>query len=140
MFAYTYEDNVNYNALHYANRQTENHYVSLVTQVRMTEGFTSECKWAFVGEFQDPLMESPAWSKAATYGGSSNYAGLLSSYSRPFWLNTYLGYTVPMATEEEVAALCQTEAVQQMPCWPDNGSVQVMGDTIIIKYREVSPS
>lgn len=140
VFTYTYEDNINYNALHYADRQTENHYVSLVTQVRMTEGFTSESKWAFVGECQDPLMESPAWSKAVTYGGSSNYAGLLSSYSRPFWLNTYLGYTVPLATDKEVTALCQTEAVQQMPCWPDNGSVQVIGDTVVIKYREISPS
>lgn len=139
VFAYTYEDNVNYNALYFANRQTENHYISLATQVRMTDGFTSETKWAFIGEFQDPLMEDPAWSGAITYGGNANYRSLLNSYCRPYWLNTYLGYNVTFADEEEVSALCQTEAVREMPCWPDNGSIQVIGDTVIIKYRDISP-
>lgn len=139
VFAYTYEDNVNYNALYYANRQTENHYVSLAAQVRMTEGFTSGSKWAFVGEFEDPLMPSPAWNRVSTYGGNCSHTSLLSSYCRPFWLNTYLGYSVSFASEEEVASLSQTAAVRQMPCWPDNGSIQVIGDTVIIKYRDISP-
>lgn len=138
VFYYGYYANVNYTALHFANRQIENYLNSLVTQVRMTEGFTPDKQWAFLGDIDDPLLES-AWEEEAFYGGLGFTQYLLNQYSRPDWMENYIGYRVPMASEEDCQALAQQPEVQAMPCWPSQGSVAVIGDTVVIKFQELTP-
>lgn len=132
---YLYQTGINYTAVYFANRQTENYVASLVTQVRMTEDFDTEKKWAFLGEIRDPLL-SCQWEKHVSIGGIAYTKTLLSSYSLPGWLQNYCGYTVPMADQAAIAALWDTAEVQAMPCWPDSGSIRVIGDTVVIKCQE----
>ena len=137
IFAYGYYDNVNYSALYYANRQVENYVSSKVTQIRMTEGFDTEKEWAFLGDLQDPLLSCP-WEEGAFYGGSGFTEYLFNQYSRMGWFQTYIGYDVPLASEEKIVQLIQLEEVRQMPCWPNQGSIQVIGDTVVIKFQDLS--
>lgn len=137
IFFYAYEANVTYLSLHFANRQTENYFNSIVTQVRMTEGFTSDKEWAFIGNVSDPLLNS-FWMYETRYGGNVSSPNLINGYNWMAWLYNYIGYTVPRATEEAVTALSQTEEVKAMPCWPDQGSIQVIGDTVVIKFQELT--
>lgn len=132
---YGYYANVNYTTLHYANRQIENYLSSMVVQVRMTEGYTAQTKWAFIGDIDDPLFQSP-WQDEVIYGGSGYTQYLMNQYSRPNWFQNYIGYTLPMAEEETVAALAASAQVQAMPCFPDNGSIKVIGDTVVIKCQD----
>lgn len=129
---YAYEDNVNYTALYYCNRQVENYMNALVVQVRMTEGFDTDKEWAFIGEIDDPLMWF-SWSSGLTCGGNAAPEDLLNCHSTMAWINQYFGYAPPVASEERIQALSQTEAVRAMPVWPNAGSIQVIGDTVVIK-------
>lgn len=135
---YIYEANVNYTALYYTNRQTENYVNSLVAQVRMTEGFSSQLEWAFLGEIQDPLLEDP-WEDVALFGGNTDPLELLNSYSRKYWFRNYIGYDIPLSDGETVRQLSQLDAVRAMPCWPDYGSVKVIEDTVVIKFQDIVP-
>lgn len=103
----------------------------------MTEGFDSEKEWAFLGEITDPLL-NPAWDYELSYGGNYTVDGTLEAYSRGHWIWQYNGYRPPMASEEKVLALWETEEVRQMPCWPDQGSIRVIGDTVVIKCQELA--
>lgn len=135
ILSYGYYANVEYTAQYFANRQVENYVSAMVTQVRMTEGFTAEKQWAFLGEIDDPLLESP-WEDAMCYGGNRYTEYLVNTYSRSAWFKNYVGYTLPMASEEKVLALWEMEEVKEMPCWPDQGSIRVVGDTVVIKCQE----
>lgn len=136
IFCYGYYDNVNYSALYYANRQVENYVSSMVAQVRMTEGFTPEKQWVLIGEIKDPLLRSH-WDEEANYGGNSFAHHLLINYSRNEWFENYVGYDLPLVSEEEVAQIAGTGEVRAMPCWPSQGSIQVIGDKVIIKFQEI---
>lgn len=136
LFFYSYNANLGYTALYYANRQAENYYTALVTQVRMTEGFTADKQWAFVGHNQDPLQAFSPWGYLSVYGGSTTGNGLIHGYSGPQWAANYLGYTIPLASEEDIQAVTQTEEFRSMPCWPDEGSIQAIGNMMVIKYSE----
>lgn len=128
---YIYLDNVNYTSMYYATEQTENYMNALVTQVRMTQGYRADQAWAFVGSrFSDPLI-APEWSEAPYYGGSS--ANYINTYSRMRWINTYLGCDIPLAEETVVQELMQLEQVKEMPCFPDQGSIQIINDVVVIK-------
>lgn len=49
-------------------------------------------------------------------------------------------FRFPVLPAEEAALLAGTEAVQQMPVWPARDSVQVIGDTVVVKLSEMDPS
>lgn len=77
---YIWQSNGNYTVQYYTNQQTYNYWNSLVTQVKMQEGFQTELKWAFVGKVRDPLYQNPWGETPFMYGG--NRKSLLNVYSR----------------------------------------------------------
>ena len=134
IFSYSYLAQVNYASQYFANRQMENYMNALVVQVRMTEGFDTEKKWAFVGNISDPLFKN-RWLYADVYTDNMDSEYLLNSYSREEWIKYYFGYTVPLAWESNVAELQKMEEVQNMPCWPNEGSIMVIGNYVVIKFQ-----
>lgn len=130
---YAYLSNVNYTAMYYTDRQTENYLNAMVTQIRMTEGFDTSKKWAFIGDnITDPLIYNP-WGETPLYGG--NNPTYINRYSRMRWIEKYFGYKVPLEEEGVIENLENNEDVKNMACWPDNGSVKVIGETIVIKLE-----
>lgn len=137
IFCYAYEANVSYTALYYANRQVENYLNSIVVQIRMTEGFDTEKEWAFIGDIEDPLLNC-YWQYETRYGGNEFTEWLLNRYSRNTWIQNYYGYSVPSASEDKIVELSNTEEVKNMPCWPNEGSIKIVDDTVIIKFQDLT--
>ena len=133
--SYAYEANISYTTVYFANRQMENYCTSLVTQVRMTKGFTPEKNWAFIGKIDDPLLNCPWRYEIRYYAEFTD--GLLNRPSMHEWIQNYTGYLPPKLSEEECAALAKTPEVKSMPCWPSEGSVKVIGDTVVLKFEEL---
>ena len=135
VFCYAYDTNVNYMSCYYANRQTENYLNALIIQVRMTEGFDTEKEWAFIGNIEDPLFRNP-WQYEIRIGGNEAAYSLVNRDTRYFWIQNYFGYTIPVASDEKIAQLSINEEVKSMPCWPNDGSIKIINDTIIIKCQD----
>lgn len=129
-----YLANVNYTAIYYGNRQAENYINGLIAQVRMTDGFDTKKQWAFIGNVDDPLLDN-RWQDATVYAGSSLSHQLVKQYSWKSWIYHYIGYTIPLANTDTVAQLSATEEVQAMPCWPNDGSIAIVDDIIVIKFE-----
>lgn len=132
---YSYLANVNYMAMYYANRQTENYLNAMVTQVRMTEGYDSTKKWVFVGNnINDPLFHN-SWGNIPMFGGNRN--DYINAYSRMEWVEKYVGYLVPLEDNEIILnEVGQSEPVKEMPCWPNEGSIKVIDDRVVIKLEK----
>ena len=135
VFSYAYDTNVEYTSLYYSNRQTENYLNAMVVQVRMTDGFDTEKQWAFLGQIQDPLLRTP-WQYEVRYGGNEPVEMMINRGTRYDWFLHYFGYSIPMADEQTIAELWEQAEVKQMPCWPNEGSVKVIGDVVVIKCDE----
>lgn len=136
-FNYGYQANTNYVALYYANQKTENYLNALVVQVRMTDGFTADKEWAFVGKIQDPMFYD-TWESVPIYGGNATFRFLVNDYCQGSWPANYLGIEIPYTSEERTAELAALEQVKAMPCWPDAGSIAVVDNTMVIKFEELS--
>lgn len=132
-----YYANVNYNALYYSNQQVVNFVSSLMVQVRMTDGYTPEKEWVFVGE-PDRFAMWDVWYEVPYYGGflGSNAHGMFNAaYSRDSWFASYLGSSPKHASEEAQNAMKQDPRVAEMPCWPAEGCIQVIDDFVVIKFQ-----
>lgn len=136
IFLYIYYANVNYTAMYYENRQVENYVASMVTQVRMTEGFRPDMQWVKIGKVEDPLLGS-MWVEEAAYGGNSYALHLINEFSFSDWIENYIGYHIPFASEETVLEFASMQTVQDMPCWPAQGSIRIIEDTVVIKCQDL---
>lgn len=134
---YGYQADTNYTALYYANQKTINYLNSLVVQVRMTEGFTSDKEWAFIGMIEDPMLED-TWESVPGFGGNPTFRKLVNDYGQYAWPREYLGVRIPYASEKRVSELAQLDKVKAMPCWPDAGSIAVVDNTMVLKFEELS--
>lgn len=144
IFCYAYQTNVNYSAQYFATRQIENYLASMVTQIRMTEDFSTDLEWVFIGEIDDPLLRS-YWQYELNYTGFEFTQPMLRRYSVLEWIRNYVGYSYPIPDEETVRAYYDDPAVQEMPCWPNAGSIKVIGNAVVIKcenvrYEDVDPA
>lgn len=128
-----YMTNVNYTSLYYDTCQAENYINSIVTQVRLTEGFTPDKTWVPLGEINDPLFYG-SWDNVTIYGGNAHSRKLVSSYGFDSWVDTYFGYSPIWASEEETRQLAGNDTVKAMPVWPSEGSIRVIDNYIVIKF------
>ena len=132
----TYYANVNYSSIYYANRQVENYFNSVLTQVHMTEGYDTGKKWVILGQVDNKFFNVREWGKPHIYGGNTDAAGLANAYSRVFWMHNYMGHTAPYANDTESAAVAKLPEVSAMPTWPDYGSIKVVDEYLVIKLGE----
>lgn len=139
VFCNGYYANYHYTALYYSNRQVENYISGMVAQMRMTEGFTPEKKWVFIGVNHDPRLWD-IWNTMPRYGGMvgcSSGALMQVGYSFGMWFDSYIGYGGGYVTEAEREALLEDQRVAQMPCWPTQGSMQVIDNYLVVKFEEI---
>lgn len=137
VFYNSYYGNLNDTALYYADRQVENYFSGMFAQIRMTEGYTPDKRFAFLGEeIDDPKMWD-MWNVEPSYGGFASAKTILNAnYSVDLWIVHYLGYATDEASDQEKDELWQDPRVKEMPCWPSEGSIQVVDDYLVVKYQE----
>lgn len=135
---YGYYANVNYTAVYFAGEQIDNYLSGVVVKATMTEGYTTDKQWALLGDVEDPLLGSP-WEDEITYTGLGFTRYIMNQYSLGDWIENYIGYELPMADEETEAALAALEEVKAMPCYPNAGSIRVVGDAVVVKFQEIAP-
>ena len=130
---------MNYTRLYYANRQVENYFSGMAAQIRMTEGYTPETKLVILGDrLQDPNLWE-IWNTEPVYGGfaGSNAKGLINaSYSVQEWSNHYLGLGIDRAADSVRMEMADHPDVEQMPCWPSQGSMKVVDGYLVLKLQE----
>ena len=135
VFFYGYYANVNYTAVYYAGEQIDNYLSGVVVRATMTEGYTTDKQWALLGDIQDPLFGGP-WNDEITYSGLGFTEYLLNQYSRNDWIENYIGYDIPMVQTQTLAELSASPEVKTMPCYPNSGSIRVIGDVVVVKFQD----
>lgn len=104
-------------------------YSSLVTQVKQTPGYDEHSKLALVGDASEQIQHFSKFTYDEIVGVPGN---LINAYSRREFIQYYIGFATPFATDEEVEALRDTQEVSQMPQYPYYGSVQKIGEYIVV--------
>ncbi len=134
IFSYSVLLNLNYSKMYFYTRQAENYANSIVTQVRMTEGFDTSKKWVFVGKINDKLLKND-WDNVPSYGIPRTTQDMLNMYSRTSWFSNYIGYDIPWANDK-TNEIKKTDEFKAMPCWPDEGSIKVIDKYVVVKFEK----
>ena len=125
-----YFANMTYLKMHLQYENANAFYVSLIAQIKETEGFDENSRVAIIGRQDNLLYPFPELETDGLLGPSQD---LVNIYSRENFFRRYLGFAVPFASQEELDALSDTEEFRQMAEYPYKGSVQKIGDCIVVK-------
>lgn len=134
---YIWFDNGNYVSMDFAYRSAESYFTSMLTQVRMTEGYTDEMPVYVLGwdsEIGDASFSANRELDVFNIAGKND--SLVHAWNWYAFLHTYLGYRQFDWDEEKIDALWSSPEAAEMPCYPDQGAIARMGDGIVIKIAD----
>ena len=133
---YIRQSNGNFLVLYYTNTQTTEYFSTVVTRIKSADGYRADLKLAVIGdEFHDISYKNIAYT-ASPFRYSASSETMLNTYSRAEWMAYYLGFAPEYASEAETASLAARDDVRAMPCYPDDGSIDVIGDYVVLKLED----
>ena len=106
-------------------------YTSLVTDIKHTPEFTPESKVAVIGNWEKPEFYEEEFGFLRKLTGVHGIGP--DSYSRNRFLEYYIGTELNFPTESEMAAIQDSAEFAEMACYPYYGSIQMIGDMLVVK-------
>ena len=127
----TYVANQAYLHLHLRYENSAAFYTSLIADIKMMPEFTEDTKLAVIGTYQQPEYYSRHFEQIHAITGI--YGFVPDSYSNKFFLEYYSGFPMEFASSEEIAAITATAEFEAMAVYPYYGSLQKIGDVLVVK-------
>lgn len=127
----TYLANQSYLHLHLRYENAYAFYTSLAADIKMTPGFDENTRLAIIGEYQQPDYYYEQFWEIHTITGV--YGFLPDSYSISHFLEYYIGFPIPIVSEKDCTMIQNTPEFQAMAQYPYYGSLQKMGDILVVK-------
>lgn len=108
------------------------YYTTLITQIKSVEGYQADMKICLYGtKNQDPALTKYNPYTAAIRGGLTARE-FASMYSRKSFMARYCGFAAKYLEPEELES---AEEILEMPCYPDDGSIRIINDVIVVKFE-----
>ena len=111
-----------------------NYYNTLITRIRMTEGYTRETPVAYIGpreknddDFSGNRLFDPIY--LPPYQGNS----IINDFSWEETMNMWCSFSRVEADESDIA---DWDTISLMPCYPDNGSVKMVDGILVVKFSD----
>ena len=135
---YSWHANWNYVAVDYMNRETESYMTTLVTRIKLTENYKDEYPVLFIGErkFSDKQFINPYSDYQEYYFVKHQQVSLINAFSWKNAMTAYTGFTCTEPTKQQYDEIIASKQLQNMPCYPDAGSIAVINDVIVVKITD----
>ena len=129
-----YIANESYLTLHLRYENAYAFYTSLIADIKASPEFTQGSKLAVIGTWKDPSFYEEHLGFTDTLTGVTGFKP--DSYSKERFLEQYVGFTVPFATQAEEAEIAVSPEFADMAVYPYYGSMKKIGDTFVVKLSE----
>lgn len=106
-------------------------FTSLTADIKRMPEFTEGTKIAIIGNWESPEFYEKQFETNRYLVGTMGF--LPTDYTYPAFLQYYIGFPAEFVTAEESEALRQTDAFQDMACYPYYGSIGVIDGVIVVK-------
>lgn len=133
---YCYRDNTAYLNAELAEEQAEAYFGSMITRIRSTNGYRDELPLAYVNPCisDSTLTQLSMKDNVHTFILSLSVQDVLNENNWREFCALHLGWSP--SEVEDISYYQQLEEVQQMPCYPDDGSIQIIEGAVVVKFSE----
>ena len=129
-----YIANESYLTLHLRYENAYAFYTSLIGDIKVSPEFTQGSKLAVIGTWQDPAFYAEHMAFTDTLTGVTGFKP--DSYSKERFLEQYVGFAIPFASQAEEAEIAASPEFAEMSVYPYYGSMKKIGDTFVVKLSD----
>lgn len=136
IISYIYIDNASYFRLYSENRKLESVYANITSRIQSLPGYRTDMKILYLGQNETNIPLSEVGLKMIfpykyDYYKANN---IMHIYSQKKQMAFYTGfYHEPYVDEDE--KITNSEEVSNMPSYPNDGSIKIIDDVIVVKYK-----
>ncbi len=111
----------------------------VITSLQMEDTFDTSKKYVFIGSpcKNELFKKNELWDKASPYAKTGdiwpNYDCTINTYNG---LLNHIGIQLNIAGSEIYESYVKSEALKDMPCYPNEGSIVENGDEVLIKISD----
>lgn len=125
-------DNICYLKAEFMQQRAINYFTTLITEIKSTEGYTDEMPVVYINEFnktEESLTYNPQFSgiNILPYRGDT----LINNYNWRNFMKMWCGYSPNVIEQKNFIDL---EEIDNIPCYPDDGSIVIIDDVIVVKF------
>jgi len=137
IISYIWFANGNYLAMEYTNNHDNAYYQVLMTQIKSVAGYEEGMPVAIVGSPGSDTTNSRQDMLGGTFNIGGKASTNVSAYSSWNIMTRVLGFDPTLRnSDEEEQYFMTNEEVKEMPCYPADGSIKIVDDTIVIKFED----
>ncbi len=129
-----YIANESYLTLHLRYENAYAFYTSLIADIKASPEFIQGSKLAVIGTWKDPGFYEEHLGFTGTLTGVTGFKP--DSYSKAQFLEQYVGFDIPFATQAEEQEIAASAEFADMDVYPYYGSMRKIGDTFVVKLSE----
>lgn len=115
-------------------QQAISYFTTLITRIKSTEGYRDELPVSFLntGEIQDEsLQEIEALRNTQLTGYGGGATAYVNDYNWLVFMNFWCGYWPTVVDGDDIVSLPE---VEEMPSYPDDGSIKVIDERVVVKF------
>lgn len=132
-------DNFAYLKAQYQQENAIAYFTTLMTEIKGVDGYIDHIPVAFVGNLGDSIdwsIDSPEeFDEVNIKGFHANTSEFVSYYAGVRFMERHCGFH--FEEPENMLEISTSEYVRNMPCYPDDGSVQIVNGVLIVKFSDV---
>lgn len=130
-------DNLLYTMLNHAHRATLSYVTSMVSKIESCEGYRYGMQIVVIGGFPSDKYDTDIESYETVKSESAFSSSVIPLNKHIYYyMNDWLNVKAEEPDEDLCLDITQTEEFRQMPLYPSQGSVQVIGDCVVVKVQE----
>ena len=120
-----------------AHRATQTFATNLVSRVESTEGYRSGMEVVIIGTMPREVYHTGSdMFEPMEHASCTADTLLLRNKHIYYYLNDWLNIPWEEPSEDRLMGVSETEEFKAMPLYPDDGSVRIEGDAVIVKLAE----
>lgn len=125
-------DNLCYLKAQYMQTQGISYFTTLITQIKSTEGFTQNTPVVYIneyGKYDYTTASIPEFKEIKLT--PFEHSSILNDYAWKITMKMWCDFDPTLEDASEYENLPE---VQEMPCYPDTGSIHMMDGVLIVKF------
>lgn len=131
ILSYCHFANAQYLSMYLGYEQASGYYGSVITQIKMLDGYEPGMKTALVGSGQIEDQSLYRNQVMEVFEMSGRDTVLAEAYSIEYFIRYYCGFDT-----EFVEADLTSKEIIQMPVYPAAGSIKIVEDVVVVKFAE----
>lgn len=139
LLMYAQFSNVNYLKAGFVQEQAKSYFTTLVTRIKSMEGYEDDMKVVFINlkDLDDDSMTSSLpWFEGYNMVGNYDLDKTVTGYSYRNFMERWCGFSSKMWVDQDkfLADAENALRVRNMKCYPDDGSMRIINNTVVVKF------